>query len=109
MARATNTCVLLTLLPGREGGARHVCPKIRNGETSPQQVLQLACDLITREFGKLLRYLGHTLSTSHESYKVVLLLFNWGCAFWLLVSFDKAILQPEDFIHPLTHSLRKPL
>lgn len=37
----TNTSVLLTLLPGREGGARHICLKIRNRETSPQQVLQL--------------------------------------------------------------------
>lgn len=41
VAGATNTSALLTLLPGREGGARHICLKIRNRETSPQQVLQL--------------------------------------------------------------------
>lgn len=37
-----------------------------------------------------------------------MLLLNWGCAFWLLMSCDEAVLHPEDFIHSSTHSLKKP-
>ena len=41
VAGARNTSVLLPLLPGKEGGARHICLKIRYRDTNPQQVLQL--------------------------------------------------------------------